>query len=99
MAYLMYSLIEVRKKVGLFIMVLWQRQTRRRMGNFGQGNGNIKTMNRWRNKDEEANMKVNEHHQTFSTWLILPMVLVGTIMDLKIIPYVSLVSEVYAEKH
>ena len=44
-------------------MVLWRRQTRKRMGGFGQGN----SIDPWRSRDGEADMKVNENQQTILT--------------------------------
>ena len=67
-------------------MVLWGRQGRRRMGDFGQENSNIRTIDPQWSRNKEAGMKVNENQQTLPTLLILLVVLVRAITDLKVIP-------------
>lgn len=67
-------------------MVLWGRQARRRMGDFGQENSNIRTMDAQWGRNKEAGMKVNKNQQTLPTLLILLVVLIRAITDLKMIP-------------
>lgn len=58
------------------------------MGNFGQGDSNVRTMDPRRSRGEEADIRVNKNHQT------LPMVLVRVILDLKMFPYLSIFLQV-----
>ena len=56
------------------------------MGDFGQENSNIRTIDPQWSRNKEAGMKVNENQQTLPTLLILLVVLVRAITDLKVIP-------------